>query len=250
MDPILNILIPLAGKGTAFAKANYTFPKPLIDVHGKSMIELVIHNLRPSCPHRFVFVCQKDLFEKYDLYHVFQNATDNHFEVVLMNGTTQGAACTALMAINHINSSQDLIIANADQYIDNGIQDFIDHARAAKPDGLIMTFQSSHPRWSYTRVDENGHVLEVAEKKVISNKATSGLYYFKEGKSFINGAQAMIQKDIRTNNEFYICPVHNELILDGKIVSTFDVSASRMHGLGTPEDLNAFLQNHKREGGL
>ena len=240
----------MAGRGSRFQDAGYTFPKPLIDVNSKTMIEVVVDNLRPSCDHKFIFICQKEHYDKYDLYHILQNATKNKFEIVQIDGITEGAACTVLTASQYINSDEDVMIANSDQFIDIKIDDFIAQGRKESVDGLIMTFKASHPKWSYARVDSSGKVLEVAEKRLISDKATVGIYYFKKGSDFVNGAQSMIEKNIRTNNEFYVCPVYNELILEDKNINIYDIPVENMHGMGTPEDLNAFLvwlQENKKQ---
>jgi len=246
MKKNLNIVIPLAGRGTPFKEAGYAFPKALIDIKGKTMIEVVTGNLKPSCEHKFIFICQREHYEKFDLYNIFKNATENKFEVVQLNGQTEGAACTVLTAIEHINNDDDLVIANSDQFVETGINDFIKEARRGEKNGLIMTFEASHPKWSYVRVDSAGRVIEVAEKKVISKHATVGIYYFKKGSDFVEAAQAMIHKNIRYNNEFYVCPVYNELILAGKKIYIKEIPAEKMHGLGTPEDLNHFLKEMER----
>lgn len=243
-NKILNIVVPMAGAGSRFRDAGYTFPKPLIDVNGKPMIQLVIENLKPSCPHKFIFICQKEHYEKYSLNEIFNNLVGrDNYECVQLNSLTQGAACTVLTAIEHINNENDLIIANSDQIIDTGLDGFIDFSRKSQSHGTIMTFESSHPKWSYARLDEQSNVLEVAEKKVISNKATVGVYYFSEGRNFVEGAQKMIAKDIRVNNEFYVCPAYNELIIDGCHIKIWDIKQEQMHGLGTPEDLQKYLAN-------
>lgn len=233
----------MAGHGSRFRDAGYAFPKPLIDVNGKTMIEVVINNLKPEVPHRFIFICQREHYEKYDLYNIFKNATDNNFDVVQINGVTQGAACTVLCAKQYINNDDDLLIANSDQFIDSNINDFIVKARKKDNDGVIMTFTSSHPKWSYARIDDSGRVLETVEKKVISNNATVGIYYFKKGSMFVDGAEAMIKKGIKSNNEFYVCPVYNELILNDNKIYIDEVAVDKIHGLGTPEDLNKYLSH-------
>ena len=237
----------MAGRGTPFMKAGYTFPKPLIDVNGQTMIEVVIKNLKPHTPHKFIFVCQKEQYDKYDFHNILKNATDDNFEVVLINGPTQGAACTALCAISHINSDEELVIGNSDQFIDFDFTEFVESARTKNKDGLILTFKSSHPKWSYARTDESGKVLETAEKKVISDKATAGVYYFKKGSDFIKSTQDMIYKNIRHNDEFYICPTYNEIILNGGEVAIYNINSENVHGIGTPEDLDLFLKKI-REG--
>jgi NDP-sugar pyrophosphorylase family protein len=240
---MLNIVIPLAGRGTPFKEAGYAFPKPVIDIDGKTMIEVVAKNLSPNDDHRFIFICQREHYEKFDLYNVFKRATNNKFEVIQLNGTTEGAACTVLTAIQYINNDDELLIANADQYIVGGIDNFIKAGRKAGVDGLLMTFEASHPKWSYARVDKDNMVLETAEKKVISNHATVGLYYFKKGSDFVTSAQEMIHKNIRYNNEFYVCPSYNELLLLKKRVYIYEIPPKEMHSLATPEDLVIFTQN-------
>ena len=238
----LNILIPMSGRGGAFLNAGYTFPKPLIAIKGKTMIEVVINNLKPSVSHRFIFVCLKEHHDKYDLHNILKRATKNEFDIVTVSGQTEGAACTALLATNYINKENDLIIANGDQFIDIKIDDFIKKSKNTKSDGVIMTFDSTHPKWSYARADKKGKVFETAEKRVISNNATVGIYYFKHGKDFVSGAQSMIHKNVRHNNEFYICPVFNELIVQNKDIRIYGIPEKKMYGLGTPEDLNIFVQ--------
>lgn len=238
----LLIVVPMAGLGTKFKEAGYAFPKPLIDIGGQTMVELVVKNLKPSVDHKFIFICQKELYENYDLYNIFKKATNDKFEVVQIYGQTEGATCTVLSAIEHINNDQEMIIANADQFLDLSIDDFISQARSKSLDGSIMTFHASHPKWSYARTDETGKVLETAEKKVISENATVGIYYFKKGRDFVQAAQAMILRNIRHNNEFYVCPVYNELILAGANVRIFPINAEKMHSLGTPEDVSQFVR--------
>jgi NDP-sugar pyrophosphorylase family protein len=243
MEKTLNIIIPMAGAGSRFQQAGYTFPKPLIDVEGKPMIQLVVENLKPACPHKFIFICQKEHYEKYSLNEIFNNLVGrDNFECIQLTALTQGAACTVMTAIEHINNDNDLIIANSDQFVDIDFNEYINFSRGSGMDGTIMTFEASHPKWSYARVGNDGFVLEVAEKKVISNHATVGIYYFKEGKKFVESTNSMIEKDIRVNNEFYVCPVYNELIIKGGKVKIWDMPKEKMHGLGTPEDLNLFLK--------
>ena len=233
----------MAGEGSRFKNVGYTFPKPLIDVNGKPMIQIIIENLKPKCKHKFIFICQKEHYKKYSLNEIFNNLVgQENYECIQLDAVTQGAACTVMTASKFINNKNDLIIANSDQYVDIDINDYLDFSRKSEVDGTIMTFKASHPKWSYARIDENENVIEVAEKKVISNHATVGIYYFKEGKTFTDATQSMIEKDIRVNNEFYVCPVYNETILVGKTNKIWGIDKNKMHGLGTPEDLNIFLR--------
>lgn len=237
----LNIVIPMSGTGTSFIQAGYTFPKPLIDINGEPMIQLVIENLTPKTDHKFILISKKEHYDKYSLHQIFNNAAGGKFVSIPLATSTQGAACSVLNAVDYIDNDEELIVANADQIIDADINKFIEFAKKSNADGVIMTFNSHHPKWSYARVGKKGRVLEVAEKKVISDQATVGIYYFKTGKTFVKAAFSMIEKNIRFNNDFYVCPVFNEMILDGKKVINWEIKQSEMHGLGTPEDLGRYL---------
>lgn len=236
---MVNIIVPMAGEGARFKEKGYTFPKPLIELNGKPMIQVVAENISPHIEHRFTFICRKEHYEKYalrDLLHLIAPKCN----IVTIDRLTEGAACTVLLASEYFNNEQELVIANSDQYVEIDINDFITDAQKRKLDGNIMTFAASHPKWSYAKLDEDGYVIEVAEKRPISSHATVGIYYYRQGKMFFEATGAMIEKNIRVNNEFYVCPVYNEMILMGHKIGIFEIDAQKMHGLGTPEDLERF----------
>ena len=239
---MINIVIPMAGEGSRFKEQGYTFPKPLVEINGKPMIQMVVENITPKMEHRFTFVCNAGHLEKYSLAYML-NRISPQCNIVSVEKLTQGAACTVLLAADHFNNDNELLIANSDQFIDMDINIFLEDSKRQKLDGNIVTFHSSHPKWSYAKVGKNGFVEQVAEKKPISDDATAGVYYYREGKAFIDAAFSMIEKDIRVNNEFYVCPVFNEMILNGKKIGIMPIESSNMHGLGTPEDLAEFLKN-------
>jgi HAD superfamily hydrolase (TIGR01509 family) len=239
-DEKLNVLIPMAGAGSRFEQAGYTFPKPLIDVKGKPMIQVVVENLNIKA--NFIYVVQKSHREKYNLDTLLNLITPN-CKIVETQGITQGAACTALLAKEYIDSENPLFFANSDQFVEWDSNEFLYKMNETDSDGGIVSFRATHPKWSFAKVDEHGLVTEVAEKNPISDIATVGYYYWKHGSDFVKYAEQMIEKDIRVNNEFYVCPVFNQAISDGKQIRTFDIP--KMWGLGTPEDLNYYLENYK-----
>jgi HAD superfamily hydrolase (TIGR01509 family) len=231
----MNVLIPMAGAGSRFELAGYTFPKPLIEVGGKPMIQLVVENINIDAKH--TFVVQKSHYEKYHLNHLL-NLISPECHIVQVDGITEGAACTTLLARKFIDNDEVLVIANSDQFIEWDSNEFMYSMVADNIDGGILTFEATHPKWSYAKLDENGFVCEVAEKKPISKIATVGIYYWKKGSDYVKYAERMIDKNIRVNNEFYVCPVYNEAIEDGKKIKVFGID--KMWSLGTPEDLNIF----------
>jgi len=251
---MLNICIPLSGAGSRFAEADYTFPKPLIDVDGEAMIAKVITNLIPENRKdvRFIFIVQKEHCKKYKLKSVLKHAVAGlPMEVIEIDKITKGAACTVLLAADYINNEDELMIANSDQLIESPdnyeMNLWYNNFPSEGVDGFIMVFKANHPKWSYAKVDKEEFVIEVAEKKVISDYATTGVYWFKHGKDFVKGAEEMIKKDIRTNNEFYVCPVYNELILADKKIKISEIDKENMKGLGTPEDLTKYLNENKQK---
>jgi len=236
----MNVLIPMAGAGSRFEKAGYTFPKPLIDVRGKPMIQWVVDNLNVEA--KYIFIVQQSHFEKYNLKETLSNFCPNN-EIIQIDGITEGAACTTLLAKQYIDRDEQLIIANSDQFVEWDSDEFIYSCNASDLDANILTFNSTHPKWSYAKLNDLGFVTEVAEKKPISDLATVGIYYWRKGSDYVKYAEQMIDKNIRVNSEFYVCPVFNEAIQDNKKVRTYNID--KMWGLGTPEDLEHFLKNYK-----
>jgi len=232
----MNVLIPMAGAGTRFEHAGFTFPKPLIDVGGKPMIQTVVDNLNVEARH--IFIVQKAHYEKYNLKETLSLISPK-CEIVQVEGVTDGAACTTLLAKELIDNDEPLLIANSDQYVEWNSNEFMYSMTADTIDAGILTFKSTHPKWSYAKLNDSGFVSEVAEKKPISDTATVGVYFWKKGSDYVKYAQRMIDQNKRVNNEFYVCPVFNEAITDNKKVKIFDVE--KMWGLGTPEDLDTFL---------
>lgn len=254
---MLNIVLPIAGRGSRFAKEGYTLPKPLIPIHGYPMIQVVTENLKPTIPHRFIYICQKEHIEKYDLENKLRSYTGEDNTVVIpIDYMTEGQVCTVLVAKDYINNDDALMSANADQWVDIDINDYLSDMEKRNLDGLIMTMKSSDPKWSFAKNDENGFVVETAEKKPISDDATVGIFNFKHGSDLVRAAEQMIKDDIRVNNEFYTCPCYNYLIKEGKKIGVYGIGEEYhgMYGLGIPHDLKWFeshdISSFLKEGRL
>lgn len=240
---MLNIVLPIAGRGSRFAIEGYKLPKPLIPVHGVPMIELVVNNIKPDCDHRFIFVALKEHLDHLGMEETLKRIAPN-CEIVAVNSVTQGAACTVLLARDYIDNNDKLMIANSDQWVDININTYLDLMNRDNSDGLIMTMSANDPKWSFIGIDVDGNVIKVVEKEVISNEATVGIYNFNKGSDFVNAADQMIAQNERVNNEFYVAPVYNKLINNGAKINYFNVGKERdgMYGLGIPDDLNYFLE--------
>lgn len=239
----MNVLIPMAGRGSRFASQGYTFPKPLIDVKGKPMIQVVVENLNIKA--NYTFIVQKEHYEKYSLQYLLNLIAPN-CNIIQVDGITEGAACTTLLAKQFIDNDEPLLMANSDQFIEWDSNETLYAFQNGGSDGGILTFPATHPKWSFAKLGNDGYVSEVAEKKPISKHATVGIYWWKKGSDYVKYAEQMINKDVRTNNEFYVCPVFNEAIGDDKKIRIKEIDSDGMWGIGTPEDLNYFLEHYKK----
>ena len=240
---MINVVIPMAGSGSRFVKEGFQKPKPFIDVAGKPMIARVIDNLYLPDAH-YILICRSaHLLLEPEAVKELSSAYNISF--ITIDALTEGTACSVLFARKEINNNSPLVIANSDQLVDIDINEFIDDCLVKKFDGSILTFTDfeKNPKWSFARIDKAGLVVEVQEKKVISEFATVGIYFFSKGSDFVNGAIDMIINNDRVNNEFYTCPVYNYLIREGKKIGIYNIGFSQMHGLGTPGDLEKYLRN-------
>lgn len=239
-EPVVQFVIPMAGAGSRFQKAGYKLPKPLIPVLGKPMIQLVVENLTPKkYQAKFVFLVQQAHIERYHVDQLLQRVAPG-CGIVPVHGLTEGAACTVLLARDHLDANQPLVIANCDQYVDCSMDAFFEAWFEGDYDGMIMTMKADDPKWSFVGFDCTGKPDRVVEKQVISEEATVGIYGFTRAVDFIRGADAMIAADDRVKNEFYVAPVYNYLVKDGARLGLFNIGSERhgMYGIGIPEDLS------------
>ncbi|MBT5491119.1 NTP transferase domain-containing protein [bacterium] len=239
----MNIVIPMAGQGSRFAKAGYEKPKPFIDVNGKPMIVRVLENLAyPDA--RYILIARKEHIEK-EKELVIQIEKEFNAIFIPIDKLTEGTACTVLYARKYINNDEPLLIANSDQIVDMNISDFIDDCKDKNLDGSILTFidEFKDTKWSFAKIDENNLVTEVKEKVVISEYATVGIYLYSKGKYFVNATIDMIIENERVNGEFYTCPTYNYAINEDAKIGIYNIDFKQMHGIGTPDDLNEYLEN-------
>lgn len=229
----MKVLIPMAGLGHRFAEYS-DLPKPLIDVNGQPMISRVLDNL--DLPGQHIFIVRTEHLT------ILEPLLKQHRPtsiIITVDKVTDGAACTCLLAKEYIDNDQHLVIANCDQLMNWDSELFLNAIHMTDVDGYILTFKSDSPKHSYAKINRHGYVTRVAEKEVISNIATCGVYHWSKGSYMVEACEQMISKNIRCKGEFYLCPSYNEMIDKGLIVKTFPVI--RQHPIGTPEDLEEYL---------
>lgn len=236
---MINILIPLAGSNQFFNEIEYPYPKPLIEINNKTMIEHVIENFDSIKEEKqFIFIVNNEDCKKYHLDNVLNLLTDSRCKIIKIDNQTKGAACSAMMAIGYINNDDKLIIANSDQLFDDNLGNIISEFKDI--DGGVITFNSIHPRWSYARIDENNNIVETAEKRPLSKNAIAGLFYFRMGKDFISSAMSMIQKDASVNDLYYISPTLNEMVLQNKKMIICKIDNNKYHTFYTPQKIQEY----------
>ena len=246
----MNVLLLMAGPSDNFREAGYLYPKPLIEIDGKPIIQRAIEQLGALLGEdgHLIAAVRHDESAKYHIGAVVKLLVPTA-EILEVHGNTDGAACTALLAVDLICNDEPLIIVNGDQLIDADLVPVMHKFQKDSLDGGIIIFNDIHPRWSFVKCGKDGLVIEAAEKRPISNLATAGIYYFKSGRDFVEAAQAMILKNAAVNGSFYICPVYNEMILKNKKIGTHRIEREQYISLATPQGIELFAQklNAKRK---
>ena len=236
---MINILIPLAGTNQFFSESEYPYPKPLIEIHDKTMIEHVVENFNTIKEEKqFIFIVNAEDCKKYHLDNVLNLLTDNNCKIITIENETKGAACSAMLGIEHINNDNPLIIANADQIFEEDLENIVSSFKDV--DGGVVSFHSIHPRWSYARIDKENYIVETAEKRPLSKHAIAGFFYFKHGKDFIDSSMNMIKKDASVNGLYYISPTFNEMVLKNKKLIIKKIDNKKYHTFYTPQKIREY----------
>lgn len=235
---MLNILIPLAGNNIFEHDSEYLYPKPLIEVHGKTILEHVIDNFNQiERKKQYIFILNNEDCKKYNLDDTIKLLVEN-VKIIKLTNTTKGTLCTALMAIEEINNDIPLIISNVDQIFQKSMCELI--VQFEKFDAGVPIFESIHPRWSYARINNENEVVQTAEKKPLSKNAIAGLFYYKYGKDFIESAMNVIRKDASLNDKFYISSTLNEMVLKNKKITAIKIDNNQYYSFYTPQKIKDF----------
>lgn len=234
----MNIVMPMAGKGIRLQGFD-PYPKPLVKILGKTIVEWSIETL--GLEGNYIFCCKKEHIEKFEIDKILKEIVPD-CKIVSIDYQTKGTAQSVLEAINLIDNDEELLISDTDHYLNWDIEFFNREIRTGDNDGCVMVFpeEQTSTKASYVKLDNNGFVIESAEKQPISKIATVGVHYFKHGKDFVKYATQMIERGIEYNNEFYVTPVYNLFVEANKKIITYPVK--KMLALGSPEEVNLFLK--------
>lgn len=238
---MINILLPTMGT-SSFFKDNF-FPKPLYEINGKTMIEMVIDDYNSLETNNFVFVFLEDDCLRFHLDDSVRILSPKS-KVIKLKNQTAGALCTCLMAIEYIDNDIPLLIANSDQIIEVDYNKVINHFKETDADAGVITFPNIHPRWSYARKSED-RVVEVAEKRPLSKDAIAGFYYYKKGSDFVKAAKEAILKQNCLDERYYISASINEIILMGKKVGFYDIDKDQYKSFYSPAKIKEYEEKLK-----
>lgn len=234
---MINIVVPMAGRGSRFAGSEDGAPKPLIEVvPGRRMIEYVIDYLTLSEPHRFIFICLAAHERVCNFKEFFASRTRDH-QIVWAHEITAGPAASALLAASYTDNEDELLVAYCDMFLTIDVTHFLDWNRRNDSDGGIVTHPSTSPMESYAVIDAKGQVVRTAEKVIISDTATSGLYYFRKGRDFVASARGMLSDRLAGTAEVFVSHCYNELVRQGKTVLAYQIGRHEKIEMGTPDDL-------------
>ena len=233
-----NILVPMAGLGSRFIKEGFKVPKQIINIKDKHLIDISLDCLNyKDC--NLIFVLRDEHVYNHHMDELLIKKFGADISIVVLDQLTDGSVCSCLFAESLIDNDAPLVIHTLDiefrPVFDPHVMETLD------ADGLILTFKSNSTNYSYAQLDKDGNVTKTAEKKAISPNACVGIYGFKKGSDFCKYAREMIERDLRTKNEFYISPLYNVLIEDGKKIIT--ESVDKMHIFGTPDEYHFYKNN-------
>ncbi len=244
---MINILVPLGGKSVFFDSKEYIYPKPIIDIGGKPMIQHTIENLNQiEGEKRFIFVASTQDCTKFHLDNILRLLTDNNCDIIQLPKDTKGAVCSALMAIEHINTDDQLIISNGDQIVEEDLNHVLSHFNERNIDAGTICFESVHPKWSFVRLDENNKIVQTAEKQPISKFAIAGFYYFRKGKDFVESAMRTIEKGAEVNGLYFIAPTLNEMVLENRNLEMYSIKPHQYINFYSPKRIEDYEQQLRK----
>jgi dTDP-glucose pyrophosphorylase len=245
----LQLMVLMSGRDDAFRDAGYLYPKSLVEIAGDPLIQVVLDSLAELRGQSTRVICtiRREEDRKHHTGAVIR-LIEPRADVVLVDETA-GAACSALLAIEHLVPHDPLVIVNGDQLLRGDLPRILDGFAKAGLDGGIVVFEAVHPRWSYVRCGPDGLVVETAEKRPISNLATAGIYYFKRAGDFLSATMSMIKKNAHVGNSYFVCPAYNEMILNQARIGIAKVSKSAYVSLANPEGVHAYQAELAKRGG-
>jgi CTP:molybdopterin cytidylyltransferase MocA len=243
----MKLLVLMAGDSALFEVGGHRYPKNLVEIDGEPLVQRVVDGLRTAIDHASssIFMIRDEEQRRHHTGDVIRLLVPEA-EVITVPKLESGAACTALHAVGQIEADEPLLIFNGDQVLQADLPAIVAEFEEAGLDAGTVTFDAVHPRWSYVRPGPDGLIVEAAEKRPISRMATAGVYWFRRGGDFLEGAMAMIRKGASVEGSFYICPVFNELILGGRRIGAHHIERDNYFSLASMHSVDVYEQHLSR----
>lgn len=233
----MNIIIPIAGSNKGGGESDYI--KSLQEIERKTVLQYVFESLQSLQTSHFIVVLKKMDTNKYHLDSIAKLLRPET-EIVIAENETMGAACTCMLAVDNLDMDEPLLITGGDQILLEKPEKILADFQRRGLDGGVAIFDDVHPRWSYVRQDEQGHVIEAAEKRPISRDAVAGFYYYRKAIFFFESAKEMIRKNASVNGQFFICPTFNEMILKQRLIGTYRIKKEQYYNFSHSSGMKAY----------
>jgi dTDP-glucose pyrophosphorylase len=240
----MNILIPIAGINTKMEDSQYI--KSLYEIEHKIVIQYVYESLNAIEHANFIVIIKREDVKNFHLDDTIRLLIPD-VKIIIAEGSTQGSTCSCMLAVDYIDGEEPLLISGCDQLITTDWNDVIKDFESHGYDGGVVYFDAIHPKWSYVKLGEDGFVIEAAEKRPISRNATTGQYYYKKGSDFVYAAEEMIKKGASINDQYYVCPTYNELVLKQKKIGAYQISKEEYFSFKDQKGMDEYEEYLKKE---
>jgi dTDP-glucose pyrophosphorylase len=229
----------MAGLGKRFVDRGFNTPKHLLKIEDKTLIELAIESL--DIDGKYIFIVRKNEEVNNDNLKIILRNIKN-CNIIEIDYVTEGPASSCYLVKDLLNENDELVISNCDQILEWSSNNFLSSSRDNNLDCSVLTYISDNPKNSFIKCDENNVVIEIQEKNPISNNALVGVHYFRKAKYFLESYEEIFKNNIRTNNEFYVSGVCNNLIKSHKVGHILLNDNEKYHSTGTPDCYFKYLR--------
>ena len=233
----MNIIIPIAGADKTSGETEYI--KSLQEIERKTVLQYVFESLQSVVAEHYIVVLRKADADRYHLDNIARLLRSGT-EILIAENETMGAACTCMLAVDKIEMDEPLLITGSDQILLEPPEHILADFQRRNLDGGVAIFDDVHPRWSYVKLDMNDHVIEAAEKRPISRNAVAGFYYYKKARFFFEAAMEMIRKNASVNEQFFICPAFNEMILKQQTIGVYRILKEQYYNFSHTSGMKAY----------
>ena len=238
----MNIIIPLGGKGERFIQKGYSYPKPLISIFDKSIIEYVLDNLTISIDDK-IFIIYNEKLDNFDFSNYI--LTKYSYINLIKIKDTKGAVETLFLGINHILNNltyhNKCLILDCDTFY---TQDIVNIFRNINNNVVFYTKNNEQkPIYSYIEINDENIITNIKEKVKISNNANTGAYAFTDIKILLSYCKYVIDNNITFNNEPYTSCVISEMIKSNIVFKGYELKETNVFSLGTPEAVQKYIND-------